>query len=103
MTPETWWNSSWQVQTGTPAYYGYYANTSSATQRWGTNTVTGSYVGDDGTGTTTNFLYTVFNSSNSNSFQCVSHDSGGGVFYQGTSGWQLAGTILAGSTYRPAG
>ena len=97
---ETWWNSSWQEQTGTPAYAGFNWNTSDSSKRWGTANVAGSARGDDGTGTTTDFLYTIFSSTGgSNAMQAATHDSGSAVFYKSGSQWELSGIILAVATY----
>ena len=93
---ELYWNSSWQPLPGPPAAYAGYELGSAGTKRWGTNTIGGSIWGDDGTGTDTNFLDCQFSSTvGPNSFQVASGDSGGGVFYQGATGWQLTGIILA--------
>jgi hypothetical protein len=93
---ELYWNSSWQQQTGPSNYAGYDWNTSATAERWGTSAVVGSYTGDDGTGTTTSFLYTQFSTAGgANNMQAASHDSGGGVFYNNGTGWTLAGILLA--------
>ena len=98
---ELYWNSSWQPMAGTPGSYAYagYELGALGPERWGTNTIVGGTSGDDGTGTVTNLLDCMFNSTGGpNNFQFVSHDSGGGVFYQGPNGWQLTGIILAQAT-----
>ncbi len=93
---ETYWNSSWQVETEPSTFSGFYLSTSVLAERWGTNTINGTYVGDDGTGTTTSFLTTQFSSTaGPNNMQVASHDSGGGVFYDSSNGWQLTGILLA--------
>ena len=90
----TWWNSSWQEQTGTPAYSGYDWG-SGGIKRWGTNYLSGSGLVDDGHGVTS-CLATQFNSTgNANEFQAAPGDSGSAVFTQIDGTWELAGVILA--------
>jgi hypothetical protein len=99
---ETWWNSSWGEQTGSPYYYGFHLPTTNVilAKRWGTNNLIGTWTGDDGTGTTNRGLYCDFTRGGSpNEMQVVSHDSGGGVFYKNGNNWELTGIILGEGRY----
>jgi len=92
---ETWWNSSWQEQTGTPAFYGFNW-TSGVTKRWGTNEL-------DGTENVLNTetFYTTFArfSGTSHEMQAALGDSGGAVFYKQGGQWELSGIMLAIAQY----
>jgi hypothetical protein len=90
----TWWNSSWQEQTGTAAHYGYDWGPGGV-KRWGTNYLTAAGLVDDDHGIT-ECLATQFGSDGgANEFQAAGGDSGGAVFTQVNGTWVLAGVILA--------
>jgi autotransporter-associated beta strand protein len=96
-TSETYWDANWNVVSG-PVSGGYAGFNwgSSATKRWGTNYITqnwGSSV-DDGNGITDGWE-TQFLPYGANYMQAAAGDSGGGVFYKSSSGWQLTGITLA--------
>lgn len=89
---ETWWNSAWQEQTGTPAYYGFNWGTGS-TKRWGSNHIDGTEnVLDTQTFYTT---FTRFGGAGDDEMQAALGDSGGAVFYKRGDQWELSGIILA--------
>lgn len=97
-TSETHWNSSWvEVSSPPPATYSGYkwAAGSESTKRWGTN-VKDDDLGlvNDGYGITDMF-YTDFDDAGGNEAQAATYDSGGGVFYNSGSDWELAGIMLA--------
>jgi hypothetical protein len=93
----TWWDPSWNEVSATDptaTYEGYsYANTQS--KRWGTNNLIRQTAVGDGFGTT-DVWYTSFTTNGSNNeMQAAPGDSGGGMFYESDTGWQLSGIILA--------
>ena len=99
-TSETYWDSNWNVVSSPDPFAGYYWSGGN-TKRWGTNHITGQYGKsvNDGYGLT-DCWETVFSSSDdANQMQAAAGDSGGGVFYKNGSNWNLAGVILAISTY----
>lgn len=91
-TPNPW---TWTEVSSSSSYnYSGYAWGSGNTMRWGTNTLAGTDSYDVGTGATT-ALYTVFNSGIANEAQGASGDSGGAMFYQNGSTWELLGIMGA--------
>lgn len=93
-TPWTWT----QLPGATGADASGYAWGSGNTMRWGTNAITGTTTYDIGTGSTT-ALYTQFNSGITNEAQGATGDSGGAMFYQNGSTWELVGIMGAIGTY----
>ena len=103
--------TQWSVDTATDPYtwtevssggnVAGYATLGTRSLRWGTNTVsgTGAWI-DDGFGEiktlSTDFSYAPFYSTEA---QAASGDSGGGMFVQNGSTWELAGLMLAVAGY----
>lgn len=94
---ETWWNASWEEQTGSPVYRGFHAN-GARTKRWGENDIDDSgYTINAGSGNT----YTLemdfdrFGGAGDDKMQAVAGDSGGGLFYKNGTDWELAGILMA--------
>lgn len=94
---ETTWNRFWQ-EGGTPTRYTGYKWASGATKRWGTNSK-GADVGlySGGYGYNDSF-YTDFDDVGGDEAQAAIYDSGGGVFYDTGSEWELAGIMFTVST-----
>jgi len=93
---ETWWNSSWEKQTGTPAFYGFNW-VSSSSKRWGRNHVAGTK-----TIYNTETFYTTFSrfgGAGNDEMQAALGDSGGAVFYKRGDQWELSGIMLAIAQY----
>lgn len=65
---------------------------SSKSVRWGTNTINGFTTFDNASAFYTNFSFTNRTTYES---QAVTHDSGGAIFTQNGTSWELAGTIVA--------
>jgi len=93
---ETWWNSEWQKETVPEAYRGFEL-LSGHIKRWGEN-----YIDQNGqvviplSGYVTHALQMTFDQSGSpDEMQAVPGDSGGGLFYKGLDGWELAGIFVA--------
>jgi hypothetical protein len=99
---ETWWNSQWQKETGTPEHRGFQL-TSGRTKRWGENNIDpGGQVLLESGAYTTHALQMTFNrlgGAGDNEMQAVPGDSGGGLFYNNGGQWELAGVFLARTTY----
>jgi hypothetical protein len=96
---ETWWNAAWQEKTGMKVYTGFYWDSTNS-KRWGTNNISGTTTIDGGSYGTTAGLLTVFsNAMGDDEMQAALNDSGGGAFYAGDSGWELAGIILSVSRF----
>jgi hypothetical protein len=93
-TNPTWWNSSWQEQTGTPAYSGF-DESSGGTERWGTNYLNSAGLVNDGYGITNGLVTRFDQDGGANEMQIAFGDSGGGVFVQINGNWQLAGIMLS--------
>jgi hypothetical protein len=91
---ETYWTPLWEETTnpGLGIYKGYKWGSGSP-KRWGTNTVSGTGTGEFGMVFQTTFQ------SVSLSAQATSGDSGGGVFVQPGGQWQLAGVMVAVSSF----
>lgn len=89
--PWTWT----EVGSPPPADFDGYKWASGSTKRWGTN-VKDANAGlvDDNSGITDMF-YTDFDDAGGNEAQAATYDSGGGVFYNTGSDWELAGVMLA--------
>jgi hypothetical protein len=101
---ETTWNSSW-VEGGKPTAYSGYKWADGSTKRWGTNTKDmDAGLINDGFGVTDMF-YTDFDDIGGSEAQGATYDSGGGVFYNTGSEWELAGITLttAGYSGQPTG
>jgi autotransporter-associated beta strand protein len=97
-TNETYWDGNWNVVSSpTDAVYAGYYWASGGTERWGTANIS-QYFGtsvDDGFGVT-DCWETMFDPGGGpNAMQAAGGDSGGGVFYKSSTGWQLAGIMLA--------
>ena len=99
-TAETFWNSSWdEVTPPPPATYSGYKWAAGSTKRWGTNTKDANAgLVDDGFGTTDMF-YSDFDDIGGNEAQGATYDSGGGVFYDTGSEWELAGIMITAAGY----
>ncbi len=95
---ETGWDSNWNETTSpSPTYKGYKWATG-ATKRWGTNNKDANAgLIDDGYGTTDMF-YSDFDNANGEA-QGATYDSGGGVFVDTGSEWELAGLMLTVAGY----
>ena len=93
-TTETTWNAAW-VEGGVPTAYTGYKWAGGATKRWGTNSkLDDEGLVDDGYGITDMFV-TDFSDIGGNEAHGARYDSGGGVFYDAGSEWELAGIMLA--------
>ena len=70
---------------------------SSKSVRWGTNTINGFTTYGNSTYENSSAFYTDFSYNNPTSYeaQAVTHDSGGAIFTQNGTNWELAGTIVA--------
>jgi len=91
---ETDWKSDWTETTNRfRSIYQGYKWTGTSAKRWGTNVVTGS-----ATEGATEYFTTTFTSL-AGSAQATLGDSGGGVFVQNGSTWELAGIMGLVSTY----
>ncbi len=103
-TLETKWDSSW-VEGGKPTAYTGYKWASGSTKRWGTN-VKDANAGlvDDASGITDMF-YADFDNVGGSEAQGATYDSGGGVFYNTGSEWELAGIMITVGPFigQPAG
>ena len=100
---ETTWNHLWE-EGGAPTVYTGYKWATGSTKRWGTNNKDANAgLVDDGFGITDMF-YTDFDDRGGSEAQGATYDSGGGVFFNTGSEWELAGLILttAGYTGQPA-
>ncbi len=98
-TSETTWNNSW-VEGGSPTVYTGYKWATGATKRWGTNNKDADAgLVDDGYGTTDMF-YSDFDDAGGSEAQGATYDSGGGVFYNTSSEWELAGIMLTTAGYK---
>lgn len=95
-TNMTYWTSSWNLtNSASGVYSGFYWGVSAGTERWGTNGAHPSGWFNDGYGWN-NGLYTTFDANGgTNEAQAAEYDSGGGVFYENGSTWQLAGIMVA--------
>ncbi len=101
---ETWWNSDWEKEVGTPAYRGFELS-GGRTKRWGKNHIDAVAEEDKDVtigGYTTHALHMTFDQSGGagdDEMQVVPGDSGGGLFYKNGSDWELTGIIVAMGTY----
>jgi hypothetical protein len=105
-TDLTYWNVSggtW-TEAGSPTNAAGYKWEADSTKRWGSNTKEADFgLLDDGFGITDVF-YTDFDGIDGEA-QGVQFDSGGGIFVDGGTEWELAGLMIAvgGSPGQPAG
>ena len=92
-TSETTWNGAW-LEGGAPTVHTGYKWASGSTKRWGTNTKDADAgLVDDGFGITEMFT-TDFDDIGGSEAQGATYDSGGGVFYDTGSEWELAGIMV---------
>ncbi len=95
---ETTWNSSW-VEGGKPTRYSGYKWGAGASKRWGTNAKDADAgLVNDGSGITDMF-YTDFDDAGGDEAQGATYDSGGGVFYNNSGNWELAGVMITVGPY----
>ncbi|MDZ8118924.1 hypothetical protein [Pontiella agarivorans] len=96
---ETTWNHQW-AEEGIPPLYNGYKWASGSAKRWGRNNKD-LYSGMVNTGYgTTDVMRTSFDDNSTNEAQGAVYDSGGGVFYENGSNWELAGIMLTIGTYQ---
>jgi hypothetical protein len=87
---ETYWNVNWtETSNSFLGFYKGYRWSTTATKRWGTNIVTSTGVTEG----TTRYFVTTFDRSAAGDAQATVGDSGGGVFVQNGSSWELAGIM----------
>jgi hypothetical protein len=93
---ETTWNGSW-VEGGKPTVYRGYKWAAGSSKRWGTN------VKEDDAGlislpspyNDTDAYFIDFDDIGGSEAQGATYDSGGGVFYNNSGNWELAGIMIA--------
>jgi len=93
---ETWWNSSWEEQEGTPRYRGFEYD-SGRTKRWGENDIDSKCVVNAGYGPTSALKmdFDRYGDQGDDEMQLVDGDSGGGLFYYNGTDWELTGMLMA--------
>ncbi|MBN1942359.1 MAG: trypsin-like serine protease [Phycisphaerae bacterium] len=97
----TWWNSSWQQETGSPRYRGFEYD-EGRTKRWGENDIdVGGFKVNAGWGATwaLRMDFDRFGGQGGNEFQAADGDSGGGLFSFNGSEWELCGLMMAVGIY----
>jgi hypothetical protein len=86
------WTWSEDQFVGADYIFSGFVTDSSKSVRWGTNTINGFTSYSDASAFYTDFSY---NNPTSYEAQAVTHDSGGAIFTQNGTNWELAGTIVA--------
>jgi len=92
-TGETYWDASWN-ETTAPGTYSGYKWASGATKRWGTNNKELAEGRINSGYGITDVFYTGFDDVGGNEAQGATYDSGGGVFHDTGSEWELAGVMV---------
>lgn len=94
------WTWSENQLVGADYIFSGFVTDSSKSVRWGTNTING-FTPFNYASASASAFYTDFSYTNRTSYeaQAVTHDSGGAIFTQNGTNWELAGTIVAVSPF----